>query len=50
MLNNIENKTVDSTNIENQKINSSSGTGVAGSLIFMGVMIIFMIILSHFMN
>lgn len=47
MLNNLENQT---TNTENTRINQSSGTGVAGSLIFLGVMIAFMIILSHFMN
>lgn len=47
MLNNLENQT---TNTENTKVNQSSGTGVAGSLIFLVVMIVFMMILSHFMN
>lgn len=37
-------------NIDKKHFNESSGTGVLGSIIFMGVMIIFMIVLANFVH
>ncbi len=45
----LENTNVE-RNIDHKHFNESNGTGVLGSIIFMGVMIVFMIILAKFVH